>query len=710
MRELRRILSVIWVLGALVFAVPGMAQTGDDLPLLLTADEVRYDRELGVITAEGNVEVVREDRIVLADIITYNQKTEILTASGNVSLTEPTGEVIFAQHVELTGDLKDGIVEDLRIILSDGALFAAAGARRSGGNTLEMRRGVYSACKLDPDDPNASPLWQVKALRLIHDKKRQTIEYRDAWLEIAGFPVAYTPYLSHPDPTVKRRSGFLVPSFGGSSDLGTIIKVPYYVNISDSADVTVTPIYTSKEGPVLFNEYRHRTFNGSLDLDASLTEDSDDDIRGHVRGEFRYDVSDTWRVGADVDRASDDTYLRRYGFGSKDTLTSRLFAEGFRKRNYMVVNGYTFQGLREEDDFETTPIVLPMIDYNHIGEADRWGGRTSLDINLMALTRTEGAGSRRLSVDAEWERPFVSPIGDLYTLNLSMRGDLYHVDNVVRTPQQSKFTGLTGRAIPQVSLAWRYPFVRDLGSIYQLLEPLGTLAYSPYGGNPNKIPNEDSTDFELDEINLFSGNRFTGLDRVEGGPRFSYGLRGGVYGSKGGNTSFLIGQSFRPKTDDTFAEGSGLEDKFSDIVARVHAAPNENFDLLYRARFASENFSPRRNEVKMKIGTKALNLNVDYVFFGRQADSEFDRREQVSGTLASQLTHHWSATLSGVRDLSDGGAMRSAGAGLTYEDCCFIFDTSISRNFFEDRDIEPTDSISIRLTFKTIGAVASQVQ
>lgn len=683
----------------------------DELPLLLSADEVRYDREIGLITASGNVEIVRKDRVLLADTITYNQRTEVLTASGNVSLTEPTGEVLFADSVELTGDLKDGVIGDLRVILSDSALFAANGAWRSGGNLLQMTRGVYSACKIDPDDPGSDPLWQVKAMKMLHDKKRQSIEYTDAWLEIGGFPVAYTPYLSHPDPTVRRRSGFLVPSFGGSTDLGVTVKVPYFINLAPNVDATVTPIYTSKEGPVAAAEYRHQFASASLEMDGSVTQGSNSDIRGHVRGKFRMDVDDTWRIGADIDRTSDDTFQRRYGFGSRDTLTTQLFAEGFRKRNYVSVNAYTFQGLREADDFGSTPIVFPMVDYNHVGEADRLGGRTNLDLNLMALTRTAGTDSRRLSMKAGWRLPYTSPAGDVYALTASVKGDLYHVSDVFRTPQKTEFSGVTGRMVPEVALDWRYPFVRREGpSVYQVVEPIASAIVSPWGGNPDTIPNEDSTDFELDESNLFSTNRFTGLDRVEGGQRLNYGLRWGIFGSRGGNTTVIVGQSYRPKTDDTFASGSGLEDRFSDVVTRLQVTPGENLDLLYRARFSKDNLAARRNELQATVGPSSLRFSGSYVFFDRQEESEFTAREEVSASLFSQLTRYWRTSLSGVRDLTDDGGMRSASFGLTFENCCFVLDSRFSRSFFQDREIKPTDSITLRLTFKTLGDVQANVR
>ena len=688
----------------------GLPPVGD-APILLQADELRYDSELDIVTASGNVEVSQQQRVLLADTISYNRKRDLMTASGNVSLMEPTGEVLFAEFMELTGDLKDGVISNLRLVLADSARMAANGARRSAGERTEMSKVVYSPCDLCAEDPSRPPLWQVKAVKVVHDTESKTIEYRDAWMEIAGVPVMYTPYLSHPDPTVRRRSGLVAPSTGGSSDLGFVAEVSYFFDIAPNIDATATPVYTSKEGPILAGEYRHLFTKGSLEMSGSITNDSKNDTRGHIRGKGRYDINDTWRSGFNLDRASDDTYLRRYGYGDKGTLTSRLYGEGFRRRNYMAVSAYSFQGLEAGDNPGTTPIILPLVDFNHVGEPGAWGGRTQMDVNLLGLTRTDGTDSRRLSTGVGWVRPFDGPIGDQYTFTASMRGDAYYVDEVTRASKPDTFTGTTGRLFPQASLDWRWPLVRhDSDTVHQVLVPMASIVASPYGGNPENIPNEDSQDFEFDDTNLFSNNRFTGLDRVEGGPRVNYGLRWGIFGDKGGRTTVLVGQSYRLKDDDTFLEGSGLEDNVSDIVTRIDVAPSRLLDLLYRARIDKDNLEARRHEFQVSTGPDSLKLALGYLFIDRQLGGEFAGREEVRYAVNGRMSRYWRAGVNAVHDLSEDAGLRALGLQLTYEDECLIFVTSLGRTFFEDRDLKPTDSILFRLTFKTLGEVETSVR
>lgn len=684
---------------------PKVSSPGSPVPPVhLSADEMSFDQERNLITARGNVEVVHGDRKLVADIITYDQRTDIVYASGNVELTEPGGERIFGDRMEISGDLKDAIVESIGIILTDRSRIAAAGARRSDATITEMRKGVYSPCNLCQDEPEKPPLWQLKAVKIIHDKNSKTIEYRDAWLEVMGVPVAYTPYFLHPDPTVKRQSGFLAPSFGGSSDLGFVAQVPYFFNIAPNQDATVTALATGNEGSGAIGEYRHRFLSGSLDATASMVlGDTEDDFRGHIDAEGRFDINDTWRLGFDFNRATDDTYLRRYGFSAGNSLDSRLFAERFRKRNYLAVNAYAFQRLREEDDAGLEPLILPMIDFNHIGQPDRFGGQTVLDVNLLSLTRDEGADTRRLSIRPGWQLPFLGPLGDAYKLSLSVLGNFYLVDELARTGK-SNFSGFSKRLVPQVLLDWRMPFVKEGRDVSQVIEPIAVAIYSPNAGNPDEIPNEDSQELEFDDTNLFSPNKFSGIDRIEDGPRINYGVKWGVYGKKGGSASFFIGQTWRPRSSKTFVTGSGLEEDFSDIVGRASISPLEGLNLLYRTRFASDNFTWKRNEVAFSAGAPSLNVSANYVFIERQQDSEFAGREELNMSASSQLNRFWRVRVSGLRDIAS-DEMRSLNASLVYENECVIFTTRASRTFFRDRDLEPTDQLTFNVVLKTLGEV-----
>ncbi|TVR98440.1 MAG: LPS-assembly protein LptD [Rhodospirillales bacterium] len=676
----------------------------DDEPIVFTADELIYDHEREMVRAVGRVQIDHGGRILLADEVTYEQPRDLMTATGNVALLEPTGEVLFSDRVEITGDLRSGLLDNIRAVLSDGARFAAVGAVRREGNLTEMRKAVYSPCDLCAKDPTRAPLWQVKAVRVRHDQVAREIEYRDAWLELGGIPVLYTPYLSHPDPTVTRKSGFLMPIIGTSTDLGVIVGTPFYWVIADDKDATITPIYTSDEGPVLGFEYRQAFKHGVLNFDGSGTVDSQDDIRGHVFSSFRYDISERWRGGAAFNRTSDDTYLRRYGFGGPSrTLTSRGFLERFGREGYFSANAYSFQPLEAGADPKAQPIVAPLLDYNFSAQLDPYGGRTTVDLNLASLVRREGNDTQRLSARAGWSLPLKDVIGGLYEVSATLWADGYHVNQLERPGDKTPFTGFSGRIWPQASADWRWPWLRTGERFDQMVEPVVQIAVAPIGGSSDKIPNEDSQTLEIDVDNVISANRVPGLDRVEGGTRLNYGLAWQAFTDRGQSLVAFAGQSYRFQRSSGLDEASGLSTQLSDFVASVDAAFAPWFNAGYRTRVNSQKLGFRSNEVLFGGGIEALRLRGRYLFLADEASEEFAGREELRLNLQSQFTRYWRGRAFSLYDLTEDGGLREVGLGFTYEDECFLLDGSWTRQTFRDRDLVPDNSFFIRISFKTIG-------
>jgi len=708
---------------AALLARPSAAQQSPftDIPVLIAADQITYDENLGIVTASGNVEIAQNDRVLLADSVSYNLKTNVVTASGHISLLDPDGNVIFANFAELTNDMAEGFIRDIRVLMSDRSRLAAASGLRTGGNTTVFKNGVFSPCELCRDDPTRAPLWQIKAIEIEHDQEEQVIRYRDAWMEIFGIPIFYTPYFEHPDPTVERQSGLLAPTFGSSDILGTTYQQPYFWAIGPDKDATIAPILTTNQGVTTAGEYRQIFRDGRIDLRGSLgvsdrTETDgtidEDALRGHIDSTARFDINKAWRWGVDAQRATDDTYLRVYNFSSEPTLTSRAFVEGLNGRNYLAVNNYLYQGLRSTDINDELPIIFPLAEYSYMSDPGIAGGKYTMDASLLALTRIEGRDSRRVSVALGWELPYTGPAGDVYNLVARVQGDGYWVNGVDPNsdevnPAGPTESGLTGRIFPQLALQWRYPWVRNSGTIHQVVEPMAQVVVAPTGSNPGEIPNEDSLDFEFDDTNLFSLNRFTGVDRVDPGTRVDYGLKWTVTGDEGGWASAFVGQSYRLETDSVFEAGSGVEDNFSDIVGRVEIKPIYEFGLRYRFRFDKEDLSARRNELDLRIGPSALNLNLGYTLInpGAQTD-EFGDREELNWRLNSRLSRYWSAFGGQRIDLVDNIALQSR-IGLVYADECCYVQAVFERSEFSDREIEPEDSIFVNVVFKYLGAVSS---
>lgn len=705
----------------LLCTLPADAQevTLGEGPILLLADEVEVDEEREIVVARGNVDVTRGDRRLLADSLRYLQIEDRIEAVGNITLLEPNGQAIYADLMSISGDLKDGLIEEMRARLEGDARIAAESGRRVDGKRTEMDRAVYSPCPLCAES-DSDPLWQIRASKVTHDEDEKEVVYNNAFLELFGVPVFYTPYFSHPDPSVKRKSGFISPSVGNDSELGFTLETPYYFALAPNYDLTLAPIFTTKEGVVLASEFRHRITNGIYDLGGSITRGSEaendaedqssrDEFRGHLEGNGRFALGGGWGAGYDLFVASDDTYLERYDFSDQDILENRLYAEQIDGRNYAAINAYGFQGLREDDDQGEIPYVLPLLDLELSSEPLLWGSRFFLDSSFLTLTRTDGLDTRRLSVTGGWEVPWVGELGDQYRLRLSLRDDYYDLDGDPDT-LSSDGSRTENRIIPRATLDWSWPWIGDTFGLTPVIEPIASLTLAPTGLNDSDIPNEDSLDLEFDDTNLFEESRFPGLDRVEEGSRITYGGRFGTIGPSGEKFNALIGQSFRFQEDDQFDADTGLDGRFTDFVGRLEFTPEPWLHARYRFRLDRNNLAPVRNEVRAAIGPSWLRLDANYLSLEDDpsvSEEEFVEREEI--TAGIQVGFGSSLTLRAQtrRDLQEDSTVANK-FGLIYRHPCLLLIGGLEQQFTEDRDAGDGITVSLRVTFQSLGEVGGQ--
>ena len=533
------------------------------------------------------------ERVLTANTLTYNERTKTVSASGNAALMDQSGNVVFADYMEVTDDLKDGVIKNIKVLLNDKSRIAAVHADRKGP-TDEFNKGVYSPCRpcVDKPDSMSPPIWQLAARRIVHDNDEHEIVYHDAWMEIFGVPVIFTPYFSMPDPSVKRKSGFLIPVIGQSSNFGFQYRQPYFWAIAPDKDLTITPLINSKAPPVLVGEYRQRLVDGKITVDFAGTDinlsnyqnsngatipDNGTQPEGYVDAVGQFDLSDNWRAGFDINRVTNPAFLQLFGLPGQynSSLNSEIYGEGFQSRSYASIQAWSFQNMLQNGTPNSElPIITPIVNYDLVGEPNQFGAYWSANLNSMILSRISGTDSRRLVGQVAWTLPYIAPAGDIYKLTLSLRADGYWVNDVdtasntdpTPDPSVATFNGFTGRIFPQLAFDWRYPFQRRTGHTTQVFEPIFSAIIAPNDGNPTTIPNEDSQDFQLDETNLFDARRVTGYDIADSGQRFNYGARYSIIGDDGGSTSFFLGQSYQVGGATAYDQGVDIGGNFSDVV------------------------------------------------------------------------------------------------------------------------------------------------
>ena len=384
--------------------------------MLVQATEIDYDYANSRVAAVGNVQIYYGDSTLEANRVIYDQKTKRLHAEGNVRLTEQDGKVTYGEIMDLSDDYRDGFVDSLRLDAPDQTRMAATRAERSSGNYTVFHNGVYTACAPCKDDPKKPPLWQVKAARIIHDQGEKMMYFEDARLEFFGQPLAWLPYFSAPDPTVKRKTGVLVPVASSSSVYGAALDVPYYWALAPDYDATFAPMITTKQGPLLEGEFRQRLMSGAysiraagiyqLDKDYFLRSDGTytpgfRDWRGSLESTGLFAINNNWVWGWDGTVLSDRTFLQDYNprlsrYRITDPFTqttseaiSQLFISGKGNRSYFDARTIYYFGFSDADAQGQIPVIHPVIDYNYVFDRPILGGELGYRVNFTSLTRQD---------------------------------------------------------------------------------------------------------------------------------------------------------------------------------------------------------------------------------------------------------------------------------------------------------------------------------
>ena len=686
-----------------------------DEPVFYQADRAIYDRDAGLVTLDGKVEFWQGDRILLADRVTYDRNTRVAAATGHVVLLEPNGQTVFSDYAELTEGMKDGILIGMRAILAENGRLAANSARRTDARINELSRAVYSTCDLCRDDPSRPPLWQIRAREAVQDTENRMIEYRDAVVDFFGFPVLYLPYLTHPDPSAKRVSGWLVPGAGYSKHLGGFTQAPYYWVIDGQSDATITPLLATRNGPQIDVAYRRRFNDGTVSVNASVAGDRGDGA-AHLFTKGQFAIDDTWRWGFDINRASSINYLRDFRIaGGRDVLASEIYLEGFGEGAYTKLDTKAYQPLTTTRNYNRLPYVLPRYAYSFFGEPDSWGGRLSAEAGAFNVVRYQGSNVQRGRLSLGYDLPVTGRLGDVWAFTMHLDSAVYAAQRFNEQPNYGVRSAIqSAQGMPTAAVLVRWPLMRVAGSWgTQILEPIMQLVVAPRGsayGATTLIPNEDSLLPEFTDANLFALNRFPGVDRLEGGVRANVALHGAWYLAGGTVLDAQLGQAFRLRRDTAFRADSGLRDTASDIVGHFSVTPTAYFDLTTRGRLDRKTMQVKFADVLATVGPSWLRASGGYLYTSTNPYTFFDTPPPIAPTkprneieLALRTNWgHWRADVNGRRDLRS-TKMVSIGAGGAYEDECFIFDVHYYRRYTSINNDGGSSTILFQITLKTVG-------
>lgn len=696
-----------------------------------SANQVIYDSNADLVTAAGQVRMSREGNFLAANQVSWDRKSGRVVAEGDVVVVNPEGDKLVGDRVELTDTLRDGTIDNLLAILESGGRIAAARGSRAGDRT-ELVNAVYSPCPVTTAGGcPKNPSWKITAARVTRDAASGRIRFSGGRLNILGVAVPLLPIFSIGDGSQKGGvTGALVPDIRIDSNNGLELSLPYYWRVDRNLDLTITPHIYTHSAPAIEGRWRHLTSLGAYQFGAFLTYGDIPDpdqfdltptdrngVRGYFEGNGRFQLDPYWTVTGSLRAATDKTVARRYDITRDDRLRNFINAERISQDSYISIAGWAFQGLRGSDVQERIPIALPALDARFRFDDPMLGGKVEVQANSLAILRIEGQDTQRAFASARWDLRRVTSMGQEITLTAFGRADAYHTDESAETAVDI-YRGRDGwqyRAIGALAADLRWPLVGPLLGGTQRLTPRVQLVLTP--PTPNlKIPNEDARAVDLEDSNLFALNRFPGYDRWEDGSRVTYGVEWALDRPKWA-VQAVIGQSYRLTRDPSiFPDGTGLTDRFSDIVGRTRIRFGRFIDLTHRYRVDKDSFAIRRNELDLTVGTNLTYAQIGYLRLNRDiAPTVEDLRDKEELRLAGrwQFQRYWSVFGSTVLDLTgkdedplslaDGYEPVRHRLGITYEDDCLELGVAWKRDYERIGEFKKGSTFSINFALKGIG-------
>lgn len=647
-------------------AVASMSISADE-PKTITADKIEYDIKSSTIKTSGQTEIINKSgqRMTLVD--------SYISQDGN----------------NLTGD-------DIRLWIGDHVYIESANIERTG-NTTVARDALFTAC--DNCD-SFGDAWEISTYKIVYKMDERMLRFYSPVMWAYDIPVLWLPYFEMPDPGVKYKTGFLTPDFESTNKMGTQINIPIYVNFSDTHDMTATLSYLTQENPLFQIEHRLNASHSEYRTQASYTYNKAGESRWHIFNDDVIELGDNARATIFLERASDKTYLQKYGFYSDQPyLDSGAKLELFGQSSYVVADAHIFQEMRTEYRGNSTipsGNILPNI--RGVYQTQPLFNETYMTFVTDILgVSGDGMSSQRLTGDARITSPWTLWGGNRLTLSLDARYDLYHFDNTDLVDAYD-FSGFKNRFLPSGYAEWGLPMFRASQNWTQVIEPRARLTVMRRTEDEQFSLNTDSAGTFLSDSTLFSDNRFSGYDLWENGTFADYGMRWSAFNNNDGSTAeVFLGQAYdftdRAATD----INSGYHHGASDYVARVGYNNNKWLDVATRFRLDRTDLALRHMETSMHLGTSKNFLNVGHIW-SQQFEDTMAREDNINEAVIGagiQLTNRWAMRWNGIYNMTIGEFQRHTG-GFFYEHPCYYLSIEYRRDNAVKEDYVGTTTFQFR--------------
>ena len=724
--------------------------SGDEI--VIDAEQMRYNKEEKFLKASGNIIILNqiENIEISSDDITYDKNIEKIVSSGNVEIkfkndyTLKTKEMIYLKNSkeilinyntkikdtlgneiefeQLNYNINDKLIKGKKVKLFDlernfynfdSAIIDFSNNQIiadnvsidfdkkifgnpqndprlkgnyffSDGKNSIIKKGVFTSCKKNDD----CPPWQIKAREINHDKEKKIINYKHAWLEIYDQPIIYFPKFFHPDPTVKRQSGFLMPQVIDSSSLGLSFKLPYYKVISDNKDLTFSPrIFSENEG-LFQNEYRQVNKNSKHIADFSLKK-KDSTSKTHFfsnsLAKLSIDIFDVSEIEMNLEATSDDNYLKTHNIKSavndnQSLLNSFLIFRGSSRDMDLETKIEAYEDLTVDKSGDKYEYIFPSYEfskriksnYNGDYEIISKGNYKNYNTNIF---------EKVLINDLKFSSiPKITPLGFINKFNLLFKNITSEGDN--SSNYKNKFNSENyGSVFYDIS----YPMKKEGELFDSFFTARSSLMYSP---NSNK--DLKTLDRKIDFNNIFTQNRLSLNDSVEGGQSLTLGGEYSLKKKENGSNIFKAGLAtvLRDNEEINLPTKSTLNNKGSDFVGSLKFEPNKNLKFDYNFSMDSDFQSSNYNLLKTDISVNKFVTSFEFL----QEDDEVGSESYLSNETAFNFNNSNSLKYRTRRNKKT-DFTEFYNLIYEYKNDCLTASIQYNKDFYSDNELKPTEEI-----------------
>ena len=691
--------------------------------LKIKSDEIKFSRIENKAVITGNSEIIFEENYTLiSDKVIYdkninsvysNDKSILLDKNGNkikftkfnLDLDKKKAKVFDLNLTDINKNnfiLKEAFVDlkneeiagkDLKLFFDKSILGNVENDPRIFGNSVInnkketiVNKGVFTSCKLNENEK--CPPWEMRAEEIKHDKDNKIVEYKNAYLRIYDKPVLYFPFFFHPDPSVKRQSGFLMPKVNNSTFLGSSLQIPYYKVLSDSEDVTVTPRIFFNDKFLLQSEYRQAFKKSDLILDHSIKLDNENSVT-HLFGNF-FTKKNNNEFEVNLETVSNINYLKKYDIYS-DLVD-----------NHTILNSYiNFEESNETSSFSSSievfeDLTLKSSDsYEFVYPAFNYTSKLNSNLNLNVTghqkkyqtNRYDGILVNNLLYNSNkkiTKKGFVDNF-NLIVKNVNTRGDN---SSELKEDYDNKL--LSG-----IILNREYPLKKNNNNTLSYLTPKISARLSP-----TETKNIRNRDKRVDVISLFNADRLNESTVLEGGESLTLGVDYKLSDESGEFFSLSGGQVFRLKEEKDMPKTSTIGNKRSDIIGNLKFVPSDVFNLNY-----SFSINNDLNDLNYNYAETNFLVNNFMTSFKYLSDSNsVDNRSYISNSTKYSFDKNNSFGFTTNKNL-ESNLTEYYDLVYEYRNDCLKASVEYKKTFYDDVDLDPDENIFFSITIVPFGSI-----